>query len=790
MKEQNDAWHIDGVLVAKTAEIAVTKTFSGLTEAEVSELLGSTGETADKTKDFQIDVTLGETLQEYLDITNRTVQGQYEYAGAGNANLPNSHSWTFHAITDELYAFSEENYGIEGYDVSSIVVHYYKNSQTGMEQIEYTYGDSTQDFEDAAGRSVVGGQTTAVSFNNFYTNENTGAMIIVKREKGTSDNTVYGRLQGAEFTLYQNPECTESYQVNTTNANGAAYFSDLAIGEYYLKETEAPEGYTPSNKTWKVKVEEDEDSKIVVRLYELDSSGQAVESGTLLYEGGIQGSYTVYNEADTSTVTVTKTFSGLTNVQLDAMVKESVKDEDGNVNPEGYYISLRGSIGGNGIIEGNGGSFVDLCLSEAQRSMDNMSFTWTIYDLAITQKTDGESKPIPYTLTEYNYLLDDYADTVVTADLDGEEQNNISIDRDLNYAAVSRLQFQPSSSDHITLRNHYTNTFTLKLTKVDSVSGEPVKDAVFSIYGPYDEAADVNDRITYTDETGKENTAFFIKNITTDENGIAEQSGLRLSKGENTFVYRMKESGAPEGYVQLERLVVATVTVDTENYSGGVFTVEAPNTKEREVIQNLTTSKLWEPDVPAGKEITLELYRVAHAERNVALAEVVDAEPVQSVTLDGTADQKPEGEEISAYESAPWVAVWLNIPAAEEGENAAHYHYFVRELTKVEGYDTSYECYEVYAGEKADVPLSVSDAEQTLQVTHDDGTTETFDAYLMADMAEDYTVEITNSVSEYELPESGGPGTLWITIGGILLMAGSLLYGYRLRRRRERRSRY
>ena len=47
----------------------------------------------------------------------------------------------------------------------------------------------------------------------------------------------------------------------------------------------------------------------------------------------------------------------------------------------------------------------------------------------------------------------------------------------------------------------------------------------------------------------------------------------------------------------------------------------------------------------------------------------------------------------------------------------------------------------------------------------------------------------TNTKQTYVLPETGGAGTLLFTIGGTLLLAGSLLSGYVLRRKRERRVR-
>ncbi|MGI6108472.1 MAG: SpaA isopeptide-forming pilin-related protein [Eubacteriaceae bacterium] len=50
-----------------------------------------------------------------------------------------------------------------------------------------------------------------------------------------------------------------------------------------------------------------------------------------------------------------------------------------------------------------------------------------------------------------------------------------------------------------------------------------------------------------------------------------------------------------------------------------------------------------------------------------------------------------------------------------------------------------------------------------------------------------YVTVIDNKYGEYALPGTGGFGTIGYTISGLLLMAGTLVYGYGKRRRRERR---
>ena len=50
-------------------------------------------------------------------------------------------------------------------------------------------------------------------------------------------------LEGAEFTLYSDEDCTEEVDVQVSDKNGELTFERIVVGDYYLKETEAPKGY-------------------------------------------------------------------------------------------------------------------------------------------------------------------------------------------------------------------------------------------------------------------------------------------------------------------------------------------------------------------------------------------------------------------------------------------------------------------------------------------------------------------------------------------------------------------
>lgn len=798
MKEQSDGWHIDGVMVAKTQEVAVAKTFSGLTNEQVQNLLSN----------FNMPVKLGENRQEYITMTTQSIEGQYEYLGQESTGSQ-SYDWTLHAITDEQYTLSEQNYTLSGYDVSAVVVHYYRD-ENGQLQIAYQAGSTTEGLT----QEVLGGKTVGVSFNNFYTEPGTGAFAIHKSANDrTGQSDVGSALQGATFTLYNHESCADTAIVSTstTNTRGSAYFNNLTTGTYYLKETAPPKGYLADGSVWKVVVadtgtEGETKIKVTVSQYKEDN-GTAVtdDAETLCYDGGIQASYEIYNTPIADTVRVTKTFSGLTIEQLNALVKDSTKE-----NSDGYYIEVSPNAVTAPVSPGSDGA-ARLHLQQSTRSQDGWTFTWVISGLKMT---DDNGNPILYKIVERNYFIyneDDslaYKDVAVTAAVNGTAQD-VDVYRFLEdgkkyaEATVGPVEFHTDQSDLVELTNHYTNTFNLTLQKVDAVIGTALPNAVFDIYGPYREATDTSKYISYTDpETGRTRTAYYIGTITADASGIATKTGLSLSEdGSTTFVYVINESFSPSGYVKLDEPIVKTVTVDTTGYAHGVYTADVPNTKEEDYVHAaLDTVKEWDPRPPTGATVTLELYRVTHSERNVALDKVVDATLVATITLDGVTDtdennpnnnRMPPGEDaatqdtepdmtVYGYESAPWTATWTNLYSASKdygkNGNTDHYHYFVREVTRVNGYAVSYTCYDASGAESVG-------AFQTLRV---DG--QTFQGVLIADMDEAYTATVVNTTS-FELPSTGGAGTLLYAMGGAFLMAASLLYGYKLRRKSERRYR-
>lgn len=81
----------------------------------------------------------------------------------------------------------------------------------------------------------------------------------IKITKSDADNAAK-KLGKAKFTLYKDATCTTAYQVEghdyvvTTDEYGQATFEKLTVGTYYVKETEAPQGYVINPEVKKVEI--------------------------------------------------------------------------------------------------------------------------------------------------------------------------------------------------------------------------------------------------------------------------------------------------------------------------------------------------------------------------------------------------------------------------------------------------------------------------------------------------------------------------------------------------------
>lgn len=92
-------------------------------------------------------------------------------------------------------------------------------------------------------------------------------------------------VNGARFTLYGDSACTNEIETaestKVSNVDGKVIFRNkLREGTYYLKETQAPDGYVRSTETWTVEVTKKSDTEVSVTLK--DSSGHSVEDNKIV----------------------------------------------------------------------------------------------------------------------------------------------------------------------------------------------------------------------------------------------------------------------------------------------------------------------------------------------------------------------------------------------------------------------------------------------------------------------------------------------------------------------------
>lgn len=711
MKEQTDAWHIDGVLVAKTQPIEVIKTFSGLTTEQTAAIIGTT-----ENPKFGVNtkVKVGENIQDYITINAKSIAGQFEYHG--KAADANSYSWTFNMVLDEKYVMEETDYAVSGYDCSTIVV-----VRTKDGNYHEAYGATSTEAITSIGEYLVGGYAESVSFNNFYTPEGTGAFSITKRDSTLELNDPAGKLKNAKFVLKKYDEETKvvGEQVGEleSNVNGAVSFVNIPVGTYILEESVAPTGYVKSDTKWIVKVIKEtvvvdglETYPITVKIKE--DKTDAVEK-TVYDKGVMQPNSTiiVMNKPDKGTVTITKRFENLSEANIKAMLEDGTKP---------YTITMS-KEGGN--------TYTLNYENKATISTDGKSLTWHL-----TEVPSGS-----YTVVESNFRHISSKDTIVNS----STSNIITVDYGAQTAQFN-VEIEEQETTNISIINNYTNQFTLRVLK-QNTSAQPLKGAVFDVYGAYADSKDTSRFVTYKEPgDSTTSTAYYIGTMsTTDENGIGSLVGLELSTTDVSKTYVLKEITAPDGYALLKEPIVVknagpntTAVVSgsgaTGIYNNGNFDVTVANESLEQAKTSVVVDKKWMGVSDSGPEIQLQLWR-----------KIPDRNPERV----GTAIA------INGSEMTPWQHEWTDLNRYDS--SGKEYTYFVEEIP-MDGYTT------FYSGDA----ISFTDL----------GTNRTAGKATWNLLKLKYELTITNS-SSYELPETGGSGTQMYTIGGlVLVLLGAFLY--------------
>ena len=101
LKDQDDGWHVDGVMTATTKEMTITKTFRNLDQSQVQQILSN---------GYEVDMKIGNGTYMYLK-TDGDLNGQYTYSSSyDDTTKAYTCIWRVRVLDGEKYVIQEKNY--------------------------------------------------------------------------------------------------------------------------------------------------------------------------------------------------------------------------------------------------------------------------------------------------------------------------------------------------------------------------------------------------------------------------------------------------------------------------------------------------------------------------------------------------------------------------------------------------------------------------------------------------------------------------------------------------------
>jgi len=285
-------------------------------------------------------------------------------------------------------------------------------------------------------------------------------------------------LQGAEFTVYKNANCSadDAIMTRASKEDGVVTFENLEIGTYYIKETKAIDGFDlPTNAIWELKVEK--------------------------IKGKFKTTLTAYNDeasslllSTTNDITTTKaTIKNVANKKT-IVVKKVVEDSTGIIDSNACYVFKLEKItekNADGSPKSTTPALVDGAkypgISVSKGSVETPIYEngqFAIYgDETVTFSGLGSGE---YLLTElgvawssYNLDLNDYYTEIYEDDSSTPVVfDSTSSERTI----VINLTGNDVISKSITYKN-IRNVYEWQICKVDSVTRNSLSGASFELTG-------------------------------------------------------------------------------------------------------------------------------------------------------------------------------------------------------------------------------------------------------------------------------------------------------------------
>lgn len=349
-------------------------------------------------------------------------------------------------------------------------------------------------------------------------------------------------LEGVEFTVYANVDCTTALDTFTTGSNGIGTSKKLLMDQdvFYVKETKAPSGYTATNAVWKVTAEKNKVCAMLEVPNVKDSTTdkfvyvkvKKVESST---NKALQGAYfTVYKD-ESCTQPVVEV--GPTDAKGEAVSVQFIKEQDTywikeSKAPDGYVLNEQVQK----IIPSTDTAKLQVVTFENSRRKIKIRVNKT--DAETDEPLAGAHFKVYKSEADANNQQNEVCEIGPT-DENGQAEATIDYEQDTYYLRESQELAGYVKSDSVdtlvitgdTTDYYATNTpeYTMiGIRKIDAATGDGLAGAEFNIYSD--------------SECTQESFVGVIG--PTDENGYAYSGQIRA--GSKTFY--LKETKAPDGY--------------------------------------------------------------------------------------------------------------------------------------------------------------------------------------------------------------------------------------------------
>ena len=402
-------------------------------------------------------------------------------------------------------------------------------------------------------------------------------------------------LKEAEFTLYKLSDTTYANPLATaiSDESGKVQFKNVEYGEYFIKETKAPEGYNPSGEILKASIAENEK---VVQANPYSISNTKIRGNIEFIKLGeykelLQGAeFKLYKDTDTSysnpVATAISDKNGKVEFKNIEYGKYNIKETKA---PSGYYLSyevLTANITQNGItVKTNPESISNRIITESNIIIGSIEFT----------KLGEDKKPLQGAEFKlYRETDTSYKNPVATAISDKSGKVEF---KNIEYGKYTIKETKAPEgyliSAEVLTANITGNGVTVKANPESISNKKIIGNIEFTKLGEDKKPLQGAEFKLYKETDTSYNNP--IATATSDKSGKVEFKNIEYGK------YTIKETKAPAGYVLSKEVLTA-------NVAGNGVTVKAnpesiSNTKIRGSVQ---VKKLDENKKPLkGAEFTL-----------------------------------------------------------------------------------------------------------------------------------------------------------------------------------------